>query len=51
MIEKINEKIKVEIEKILLKENLISEEIQLLLNYKNDLKFDEKMKKMIEFSM
>ncbi len=50
MIEKIDEKIKEELEKILSKETLTSEEIQTLISIKADLKFEEKMKKMIEFT-
>ncbi len=50
MIEKIDEKIAKEVEKVLSKEDLKSDEIQILLSVKNDLKFEEKMKKMIEFT-
>lgn len=50
MIEKINERLDEEVKKILSKEELSSEEIQILITIKNDLKFDEKMKKMIEFT-
>ena len=50
MINKIDEKIKNEIEKILEKEDLTFDEIQILISYKNDLKFEEKMKKMVEMT-
>ena len=50
MLEKINIKVEEEIEKILKKEKLTSDEIQILLSVKNDIKFDEKMKKMIELT-
>lgn len=50
MIEKIDKKIADEIEKILTKQDLKSDEIQILLSVKNDIKFEEKMKKMIEFT-
>lgn len=50
MIEKINKKIDEELEKLLSKEDLKSDEIQVLLSIKNDIKFDEKMKKMMEFT-
>lgn len=50
MIEKIDKKVIEEVEKILKKENLIGDEIQVLLAVKSDLKFEEKMKKMIEFT-
>lgn len=50
MIEKIDKKIADEIEKILAKQDLKSDEIQILLSVKNDIKFEEKMKKMIEFT-
>ena len=50
MIEKIDKKIADEIEKILKKQDLKSDEIQILLSVKNDIKFEEKMKKMIEFT-
>lgn len=50
MIEKIDEKIFKEAEKILLKENLTYDEIQILLAVKNEMQFKEKMKKMIEFT-
>lgn len=50
MIEEIDKKINEEVEKILAKENLESNDIQVLLAIKNDLKFDEKMKKMMEFT-
>lgn len=50
MIEKIDKKIAEEIEKILAKQDLKSDEIQILLSVKNDIKFEEKMKKMIEFT-
>lgn len=50
MIKKIDEKIEKAIEKILTKEDLTVEEIQMLLLVKNDLKFEEKVKKMIEFT-
>ena len=50
MIEKIDVKIKEELEKILSKETLTSEEIQALISIKADLKFDEKIKRMVEFT-
>ena len=50
MIEKIDKKVAEEIEKLLVKEDLKSDEIQILLSVKNDIKFEEKMKKMIEFT-
>jgi hypothetical protein len=50
MIEKIDKKVAEEVEKILKKENLTGDEIQVLLAVKSDLKFEEKMKKMIEFT-
>ena len=50
MIEKIDKKIAEEIEKILAKQDLKSDEIQILLSVNNDIKFEEKMKKMIEFT-
>ncbi|MBO7611049.1 MAG: hypothetical protein J6T23_02435 [Elusimicrobia bacterium] len=50
MIEKIDKKINEELEKLLSKEDLKSDEIQVLLSIKNDIKFDEKMKKMMEFT-
>ena len=50
MIEKIDEKIAEQVEKILSKEELKSDEIQVLLSVKNDIKLEEKMKKMIEFA-
>lgn len=50
MIEAIDKKIVEEVEKLLTKEDLKSDEIQILLSVKNDLKFEEKMKKMIEFT-
>ena len=50
MIEKIDKKVAEEIEKILAKEDLKSDEIQILLSVKNDIKFEEKMRKMIEFT-
>ncbi len=50
MVEKIDIKIKEELEKILSKETLTSEEIQVLISIKADLKFDEKIKRMIEFT-
>ena len=50
MIEKIDKKIEEEAEKLLEKEDLKSDEIQVLLSLKNDLKLEEKMKKMIEFA-
>ena len=50
MIEKIDKKIIEEVDKILLKEALTTSEIQILLTVKNDIKFEEKMKKMIEFT-
>ena len=40
MIEKIDEKINEELEKLLSKEDLKSDEIQVLLSIKNDIKFD-----------
>ena len=42
MIEKIDKKIE--------KEDLKSDEIQVLLSIKNDIKFEEKMRKMVEFA-
>lgn len=50
MIEKIDKKVAEEVEKLLAKEDLKSDEIQILLSVKNDVKFEEKMKKMIEFT-
>lgn len=50
MIEKIDKKVAEEIEKLLVKEDLKSDEIQILLSVKNDIKFEEKMRKMIEFT-
>ena len=50
MIEKIDKKINEELEKLLSKEDLKSDEIQVLLSIKNDIKFDEKMKKIMEFT-
>lgn len=50
MIEAIDKKIVEEVERLLTKEDLKSDEIQILLSVKNDLKFEEKMKKMIEFT-
>ena len=50
MIEKIDKKIVEELEKLLAKEELKSDEIQVLLSIKNDIKFEEKMRKMIEFT-
>lgn len=50
MIEKIDKKVTEEVEKLLIKEDLKSDEIQVLLSVKNDIKFEEKMKKMIEFT-
>lgn len=50
MIEKIDKKIIEEVDKILLKETLTTAEIQILLTVKSDIKFEEKMKKMIEFT-
>ena len=51
MLEKINKKIEEEIEKLLDKEDLTIEEVSVLLSYKNEIKFDEKMKKMVEFAI
>ena len=50
MIEKIDKKIVEEVEKLLTKEDLEINEIEILLAVKNDLKFEEKMKRMIEFT-
>ena len=50
MIEKIDKKVTEEVEKLLAKEDLKSDEIQVLLSVKNDIKFEEKMKRMIEFT-
>lgn len=50
MIEKIDKKIAEEVEKLLAKEELKSDEIQVLLSVKSDIKFEEKMRKMIEFT-
>ena len=50
MVEKIDIKIKEELEKILSKDTLTCEEIQTLISIKSDLKFDEKIKKMVEFA-
>ena len=50
MIEKIDKKVAEEVEKLLAKENLKSDEIQVLLSVKSDIKFEEKMKRMIEFT-
>ena len=50
MIEKIDKKITKEVEKLLNKEDLTSDEIQALLSVKNDIKFEEKFKKMVEFA-
>lgn len=50
MINKIDEKLKEEVDKILSKNKLTSEEIRILLDVKSDIKFEEKMKKMIEFT-
>lgn len=50
MIEKIDKKVVEEIEKLLTKEDLEIKEIEILLAVKNDLKFEEKMKRMIEFT-
>lgn len=50
MIEKIDEKIAKELEKILAKEDLTTDEIEVLISIKNDLKFEEKMRKMVEFA-
>ena len=50
MIEKIDEKITFEVEKLLVKKDLKPDEIQILLSIKNDIKFEEKMKRMIEFT-
>ena len=50
MVEKIDKKILEEAEKILSKETLTSEEVRIILDIKNDLKLEEKMKKMIEFA-
>ena len=51
MIEKINKKLEKEIIKILDKEELTFEDVQILSMYRNDLKFEEKMKRMAEFNM
>ena len=50
MIEKIDKKVVEEVEKLLTKEDLEINEIEILLAVKNDLKFEEKMKRMIEFT-
>lgn len=50
MIEKIDKKVAEEVDKILEKKDLTGDEIQVLLAVKSDLKFEEKMKKMIEFT-
>ena len=50
MIDKIDTRLNEEVKKLLSKEDLKAEEIQVLLAIKNDLEFDEKMKKMIEFA-
>lgn len=50
MIEKIDKKVVEEVEKLLTKEDLETNEIEILLAVKNDLKFEEKMKRMIEFT-
>lgn len=50
MIEKIDEKIAKELEKVLTKEDLTTDEIEALISIKNDLKFEEKMRKMVEFA-
>lgn len=50
MIERIDEKINSELEKLLTKDTLTSDEIEILLHIKSDLKFEEKMKKMVEFA-
>jgi len=50
MTEKIDKKIAEEVEKLLEKEDLKGDEIQVLLAIKNDLKFEEKMKAMIELT-
>lgn len=50
MIEKIDKKIVEEVEKLLSKKDLKSDEIQVLLSVKSDIKFEEKMKKMIELT-
>lgn len=50
MINKIDEKLKEEVDKILSKNKLTSEEVRILLDVKSDIKFEEKMKKMIEFT-
>lgn len=50
MIEKIDKKVAEEVEKLLAKEELKSDEIQVLLSVKNDIKFEEKMKRMIQFT-
>lgn len=50
MIEKVDEKIAKELEKILAKEDLTTDEIKTLISIKNDLKFEEKMRKMVEFA-
>lgn len=50
MIEKIDEKIEIEAKKLLEKETLTTDEIQVLLSIKNDLKFKENMKTMLGFA-
>ena len=50
MINKIDEKLKEEVDKILSKNKLTSDEVRILLDVKSDIKFEEKMKKMIEFT-
>lgn len=50
MFEKIDKKVAEEVDKILEKKDLTGDEIQVLLAVKSDLKFEEKMKKMIEFT-
>jgi hypothetical protein len=50
MIEKIDERIAKEVDKILAKEELTSEEVRILIDIKNDIKMEEKMKRMIEFA-
>ena len=50
MIKRIDERITTEVEKILEKETLSNEEVRILIDVKNDIKMEEKMKKMIEFA-
>ena len=50
MIEKIDKKVVEEVEKLLTKKDLETNEIEILLAVKNDLKSEEKMKRMIEIT-